>query len=288
MYQENFIVVSSKNEFIKNKIPYYYFFTTFDPSFFKSFTYFPHYRLALTIYKDSNVTWDSDVRYIRPFPGKNSVLLTKNIKKQQTAIDHGIINKICIAFEPLGINHFIDGYLSDFGMDSLQYFDYFGEPFLIVCEQVFNTTDIDEKVLLLDTFFLERYRPFAEKKLKMAVELLLNNSESLSIQRLSDLLGISRKTLNRMFAKHLCCSPNTCKQIIKFRKTINQHQIPNVSKSLTHLAYDNDYYDQSEFINHCKKLTGLPPKSFFSEIQQIGPVDIYWAIKKQQVSQMTN
>jgi AraC-like DNA-binding protein len=279
MYEESFVSVSPKNELIKKLIPYYYFYNTFDPDFCKQFNYFPHYRLGLTIQKDSQVTWDSKSRITTHKKGQTTVLLTKNIKSKRVARDYGVINKICIAFEPLGLNHFIDCSLIDLSSESLSYFDYFGNEFLEVCESVFSTFDIDQKIEILDSFFISKYSSFSEIRIIKAVDLLLEASESLTIQRLSDLVGVNRKTLNRLFQKHLCCAPKTFRQSIKFRKAFNQYQETNSFQNLTHIAYDNHYYDQSEFINHFKKLTGQPPKSLFSSVKKIGDFDIYWTIK---------
>ena len=35
--------------------------------------------------------------------------------------------------------------------------------------------------------------------------------------------------------------------------------------SLTELAYDNGYFDQSHFIHDFRSMTGLTPKQFFNE-----------------------
>lgn len=288
MFKESFISLSPKNELIKKHIPYYYFYKTFDSGFYKQFNYYPHYRIGLTVQKNSNITWDSKSRITTYKKGQTTILLTKNIKTKRVAKDYGIINKICIAFEPLGLNHFIDCSLIDFSSESLSYFDYFGDDFLEVCDSVFRTSDVNQKVEILDSFFILKYKEFSEKRIIKAVETLLETSNSITIQRLSDLVGVNRKTLNRLFQKHLCCSPKTFRQFIKFRKAFNQYQEKNSFQSLTHIAYDNHYYDQSEFINHVKKFTGQPPKSLFSSIKQVGSFDIYWTIKELKLSQKTN
>ncbi len=288
MIKEEFIVVSPKNECVKRFIPYYYFYKTFDIGYYRQFYYYPHYRIGLTVQKDSYVIWDDTTRITKPEKGKTTVLLTKNIKSRRIAVDYGIVNRICIALEPLGINQFIEANLNSITTGSLSYFDSLGEEFLEVCEVVFNTPNVDLKISHLDAFFLRKYTPFNDIRVIQAVELLLDNSENLSIQKLAERVCVSRKTLNRLFQKHLCCSPQTLKENIKFRKAFNQYKNQEVVKSLTHLAYDNQYYDQSEFINHVKKLTGLPPKSLFSNTKRIGPFDIYWTIKDRRLSQITN
>ncbi len=37
------------------------------------------------------------------------------------------------------------------------------------------------------------------------------------------------------------------------------------NKSLTHLAYENEYYDQAHFIKEFREFTGLTPKEFYGE-----------------------
>ena len=288
MFKEDFIAVQPKTEILKKHITYYYFYRTFDPDFQKQFYYYPHYRTGLTIYKDCNVVWDSSTRYSTPKKGETTVILTKNIKTRRIAIDYGIIDKICIAFEPLGINNFIDSQLSKVANGSLSYFNYFGESFLMLCDSVFKTSEIENKVTLLDNFFSKNFHMFEDTRLLKAIDFLLHNCEDLKIQILADMLGINRKTLNRLFQKHLCCSAQAFKQVVKFRKAIEQYQNAEFKPKFSDLAYDNLYYDQPEFINHCKELSGLPPKSFFSNIKQIGNFDIYWNIKTSRLSQTTN
>ena len=279
MFKEDFITVAPQNVLLHKLIPYYYFYQTFDPQFFKHFHYYPHYRLGLTIQKNSIVTWNEEVRVTKPMEGETSIVLTKNLKKRRLAKDHGIINKICIAFEPLGINHFINTPLSLLSSESLSYFDYFGEEFEYICEEVFNTSDVNNKVALLDDFFVSKLNGFCEFRIAEAVELILENDQNLSLQEIADRMAVNRKTINRLFHKHLGCSPQSFRQSVKFRKALNQYQDRETNQNLTHLAYDNHYYDQSELILHFKKLTGQAPKSLFSSIKRVGAFDVFWAIQ---------
>ncbi|MFT4602060.1 MAG: hypothetical protein ACI857_002246 [Arenicella sp.] len=49
---------------------------------------------------------------------------------------------------------------------------------------------------------------------------------------------------------------------------------------MTGLAYDMDYYDQSEFIHHFYKITGVNPKRFFFDLVSYGDKSTYWAPEK--------
>lgn len=287
LFREDFIAVSPKSEALQKLIPYYYFYQTFDKEFSKEFNYFPHYRTGLTIHQGSQVSWDSKIRIVTPKKGEYSVFLTKNLKTKRIAKDFGIINKICIAFEPLGINHFLKEDLNSIAPTDLSYFNHFGSEFQSICNAVFSTSVTEERTDLLDKFFLKRLHQFSEPVLEIAVKEILESSKDISIQALSNSLDVNRKMLTRIFQKHLGCSPKTFEQLVKFRKAFNQYQEADSFSSLAAIAYDNHYYDQSDFINSFKKLTGSPPKSLFSTVNQIA-FDIYWSENSPRMSQKTN
>lgn len=287
MFHEDLIALSPKNEILKRHIAYYYFYETFNPDFEKQFSYYPHYRTGLTIDKDSEITWNNQVRTSKPKPGKTTILFTNNIKTKRVAHTYGVIKKICVAFEPLGINHFLDCSLSSLVKSDLTYFNHFGSYFLEVCDKVFDTSNPDHKVEILDQFFLSKYQNQVDQRMMRAVDLLLGTNEDIKIQYLAQNIGVDRKTLNRLFQKNLCCSPNTFRQIVKFRKAFHQFQEEKTSSKLSQLAYENKYCDQPGLIKHFKKLTGAPPKTFFSNINHID-FDIYWTLNKSGMSQMTN
>lgn len=288
MFKEEFVTVAPKNVLLYKHIPYYYFYQTFDPQFSKHFHYYPHYRLGLTIQKNSLVTWDDNIRISKPKKGETSIVLTKNLEKCRLAMDYGIINKICVAFEPLGINHFIEAPLGSITDGSLSYFNFFGEEFSQLCDAVFDSADIDTKVLMLDDFFEKKLRSFSESRISNAVELIMENGQNNAIQQIADRVGVNRKMLNRLFQKHLGCSPQLFKHNVKFRNAINQYHASKTFQNFTQIAYDNHYYDQADLIHHFKKLSGKAPKSLFSSLSQVGPFDIYWSIQNPIMSQITN
>jgi len=186
-------------------------------------------------------------------------------------------NKIGIVFQPLGINNFIEFPLCKVIDESPKAnFDYFGDSFNITLHQVYATDIIEQKVNLLDGFFINMLNPFKEERLNDAVRLIFE--KELAVQQLSDTLGMNRKTLFRLFKKHLNCAPKEFLTIVKFRKALNLYQRQDHKPQLTAFAYENEYYDQSDFIKHFKKVTGFNPKKFFSNISHLGSEDTFWTL----------
>ena len=210
------------------------------------------------------------------------VILTINNKTSKEVRLRGAFNKIGVVFHPLGINHFIDYPLHKLVKNhSASNFDYFGDEFLNTSNLVFNTPSLVAKRNLLDAFFKNRFKEFEDERLTKAIDLIFNAPKIPKIEELADGLCISRKTLLRLFTKHLCFSVEEFKSVVKFRKALLCYEEAINKPDLSHVAYDNEYYDQSDFINHFKSITGLNPSKFFSTINNISINGTYWTFKKE-------
>jgi AraC-like DNA-binding protein len=71
--------------------------------------------------------------------------------------------------------------------------------------QVDTTLEFNKKATLLDSFFERNIQPFQEHQPIEAVNLIFK--EDYTILEISEVLRINRKTLLRIFNKHLNCSP---------------------------------------------------------------------------------
>ena len=86
--------------------------------------------------------------------------------------------------------------------------------------------------------------------------------------KISDLaaeMNMSLKTFERLIKKHFNLTPKELLQVIRFENTTS-HIKKNESQKLIE-ALGFGYYDQSHFIKECKKITGYPPKEFFSKLK---------------------
>jgi AraC-like DNA-binding protein len=74
---------------------------------------------------------------------------------------------------------------------------------------------------------------------------------------------LSRKQYERIFKARVGISPKRFLRIIRLQHALFKRQV-NPKMSLTELAYDCGYYDQSHMINDFKMLTGMSPRHYFS------------------------
>ncbi len=273
----SFITIKPKNEVVAKYIDYYYFHVSDHPDFSKKFFFYPNYKHALTIYKGSDVLLNEEGSLVtQSTEDKIESFYSINTDKNLKVELHGIFNKIGIVFNPLGLNHFVkDPVVTIFDV-SVNKFCYFGEAFKEVACRVYAESNTDKKGMFLDAFFAENFIGFDEPVVKKAVQEILNSNGSVKVEELSDSLKVNRKTLLRLFKKHLCCSVEEYKKLVMFRNALNYSQLVKEEASLTDVALYNLYYDQAHYIKHFKSVTKQSPKTLLSKLTRLGSQETYW------------
>jgi len=201
--------------------------------------------------------------------------ITKRFAKTEI---HGSFEKIGVVFQPLGLNHFVHEPLSKLlTVEINPDFTYFNKSLIPILDALFKQDTILEKVDLLDTYFNSQFKGFEDHRMKEAMAMMLEENEKYSVQEIADAIGTSRKTLLRMFRKHLNCSVQDYASLIQFRKAVEVYQKAEKKPSFTGLSLDLNYYDQSDFIHHFTKTTGVSPKKFFNKLRKFGENETFWS-----------
>lgn len=277
MDKGNFTTVKPKNEVVAKYIDYYYFHVSDNPVFTRSFFFYPNYKHAITIYKGSDVTLSDEGSHVKPASHDSiDVFYSINTNHNFKVELKGVFDKIGIVFNPLGLNHFVKNSLGEFFDRTINVMDCFGEPFIKVLEKVYALSDVDAKGGLLDAFFTNAFNGFNEPVIKRAVEEILNTNGSVRVEELSDSLNVNRKTLLRLFKKHLCCSVEEYKKLVMFRNALNYSQQAGDDATLTDVALYSLYYDQAHYIKHFKSVTKQSPKVLLSRLTKLGNQETYW------------
>lgn len=258
---ERFVTVKPKSELIAKYISYYYFHDSDCAEFRKNFVFFPHFKHGFTAYK---------------LKDSYNTMYTANYDQQIAVELKGVFQKLGVAFLPLGINRFISKPVSELYDPATFRFEHWNPELFAELDEVFQATGINEKRDLLDELFERRYRPDADLGIvEQAVGQIFNTFGTVQVDDLALNIGVNRKTLLRHFRKHLCCSIEEYKKVVKFRTGI-QAAINMGMKNLTEVSLYSLYYDQSDFTHRFKELTGQTPGVFFSSVQKMGEEDIFW------------
>lgn len=117
----------------------------------------------------------------------------------------------------------------------------------------------------MDDFLLTRLSPYHEKPTdrltEQSIQYLYQNRASSSLDDLASRLRVSQRYLQKLFITKIGVSQKQFIRILRFQDIL--HKLSDrQSSSLTNLAYENSFYDQSHFIREFKTFTGLRPSEF--------------------------
>jgi len=80
----------------------------------------------------------------------------------------------------------------------------------------------------------------------------------MSVSKLTNTIGISQRHLSRRFQQYIGLSPKEYLRVSRFIRSLEfLKEYP--ARSLTEIAYDSGYYDQSHFIRDYRAYTGYTP-----------------------------
>jgi AraC-like DNA-binding protein len=100
------------------------------------------------------------------------------------------------------------------------------------------------------------------KRINHAVDLIRQSHGKVTIDYLASGVCLSRKQFERKFTEYIGATPKQYLKTIRLQFSLflkGRYR----TLSLTELAYDCGYYDQSHFINEFKLQTGLTPRQYF-------------------------
>lgn len=256
-------------------VAYYYVHKCNDLIYSDSFQYYPHFRNGVTTYVDCEVEFSQTESHIKPAKkSKPTTLFSKNYDCAIAVHINGPFKKLGIAFEPLGLNHFIQEPFGVVAPDRVNVFTHFGPTFQELAREVLNSSVNPTEQL--DQFLLHKMTGFENQRIQIAVKELFNEGMNASVQDLACNLNINRKTMLRDFRKDLGCSAKTYQKLIRFRLALNNYRQSAQKSSFTELALSHSYYDQPAFIKNFVEITGFSPRKFFSNLEQYGDADIFW------------
>ena len=140
--------------------------------------------------------------------------------------------------------------------------DILGSDVSTLYQKILNERDKKNQITYLQDFFKTIFT--VQHKLfsvaEYAVKKILFQKEKADLQSIASDCGITQRYLQLAFNECVAISPNMLIKIIRFQKTFKYLEKKN--GSLTSIAYDCDYFDQSHFIRDFKTFTGNTPSKY--------------------------
>lgn len=131
-------------------------------------------------------------------------------------------------------------------------------------ERVMLATDNRQRVRIVSSFLislLDRTKGEFPAVFASIGEIIRKNG-LVDIGSLADRFACSPRNFERKFKDFAGLTPKRFSRIIRFQATVKSYGKSN--RSLTEIAHDFGYYDQSHFIHEFKEFSGYNPKSFFA------------------------
>lgn len=135
-------------------------------------------------------------------------------------------------------------------------------------EGICGTTDFRKQIRAFMRSYMNIYRracPMEHSNLLVlhSFNLLIRSAGSISIEQLAEDTGYTARYIDRCFRNETGLSPKQLAKIVRFQAAVsalnqNQHK----GRSLTEIAADLGYFDQSHFVHDFKAYTGLTPKKY--------------------------
>jgi len=177
---------------------------------------------------------------------------------------------IGIEFSPQGAYRFFHFTFNDIQNQIYSLSDLLGNIGKRLTEQINNTTSVQQKIGLLQQFLLKQLSLQDEDLIfEYCIERIISSKGKVTVKELEKKTGYSSRWLNMKFNDNIGISPKNLSSIVRFKQYYLSF-INGNEKSFSRNDFYEFYYDQSHFIKHFKRFTGLPPAKFEKQINNFG------------------
>ena len=147
--------------------------------------------------------------------------------------------------------------LTDLGVDV---------PVAQVMEDLFFARDYSQRVRIMETMLaglLRKRTNESPDRFGQVACWIMGQGGNVSVQKIADECGMSKRTLERRFIEILGVSPKQYTKIVRFRSVLQMLQTQPLPPDWHDLLHRTHYYDQSHFIHDFQDFTGKSPSAFF-------------------------
>lgn len=180
----------------------------------------------------------------------------------------GLNTMLGIRFFPHGTAFFLNENLEVFNNQVTDFSDLFGIQVKRLHEKLMEVQGWKDRIKLLEEFLLEQLvtTPKSHRKISVVNDVMneLTRKDFFdNIENVASRYGISSRYLQKLFLQYTGLTPKLYSKIDRFQNSLRL--ICRKENSLTSIAYDCGYSDQSHFIRDFKSFTGITPSDYSPE-----------------------
>lgn len=250
--------------------------------------YWSAYSETALLHDKESLNPDGTIELTFNFGGRHTQILENKEKhftgsfvigarKQALYFSHSDkLDLFSIRFKAAGFYPFFRIPVHSFSNSFIDLQDLFGNEFNELEEQLHGAQSMEHRVYLVESCLLKKLTSNINKDHLFVEEFtkeILEN-RSVSIYNLLPRFNTSYKTVERKFSNVMGMTPTDLTRITRFNKAL-MLMYSLKAASLTEVAYDSGYYDQSQFNREFKTLTGYNPAEFlrqqFTIIRKLQP-----------------
>lgn len=139
----------------------------------------------------------------------------------------------------------------------------FGQRGADLTERMITAVDNQRRVRIINEFLETRFANISLRHdtIFSAIQFVIRSAGDVRISDVADRFSLSQRQFQRKFKEYAGFTPKLFSRILRFHAAMEQYGVQH--KSLTQIAFDCGYYDQSHFIHEFKQFSGYHPRTYF-------------------------
>lgn len=179
----------------------------------------------------------------------------------------GYVNTFAVRFYPHGFANFVKDSIHNLPNKETPISFIFGEETAQKLEKsIILANGTRERIEIIESFLCDQLSKdnVVDSIVKITIDALLATKGNSPIQTILKEDISKRRQLERKFRKQIGISPKQLGKVIRLQAALKT-LLSGHCENLTHIAYENEYYDQAHFIRDFKEFTGTRPKEFLND-----------------------
>ena len=171
---------------------------------------------------------------------------------------------VSVRLRPWGAHHFLDVPIAEIADREVSAQDLWGVEARDLEGRLADAGDTSTRVRLVEAFLLRQLgRHHQKADVEPLVRAVWARGGQVQVRELCDDLGLTERSLQRLFASALGVPPKSYARLVRFQNACSRLQRGGWT-SLTQLSLECGYYDQAHFNGDFKAFSGMTPRDFLT------------------------